>query len=150
MADSKITRLAMWSGPRNLSSALMRAWENRADTCVVDEPFYASFLSSSLVRHPMQEQVIASQPTSTAEVIRKNLQNELTDGHTIQFQKHMNPARFTQAHRIVQGMGFCDPDGVVIRWTHFNRQLLCQRRTKQQRGQGQGEHGRANPPEVSS
>jgi hypothetical protein len=89
VADPKITRLAMWSGPRNLSSAMMRAWENRADTCVVDEPFYAAFLSSSSVRHPMQEQVIASQPTSTLEVIRKNLQNDLSGGHTIQFQKHM-------------------------------------------------------------
>lgn len=89
MVDSKVTRLAMWSGPRNLSSAMMRAWENRADTCVVDEPFYAAFLSSSSVRHPMQEQVIASQPTSTVEVIRKNLRNDLSDGHTIQFQKHM-------------------------------------------------------------
>ena len=89
MADSKITRVAMWSGPRNLSTAMMRAWENRADTCVVDEPFYASFLSSSSVRHPMQEQVIASQPISTAEVIAKNLQNDLGDEHTIQYQKQM-------------------------------------------------------------
>ena len=37
-------RVAMWSGPRNISTAMMRAWENRPDTVVVDEPFYAAYL----------------------------------------------------------------------------------------------------------
>jgi hypothetical protein len=67
----------------------MRAWENRADTCVVDEPFYAAFLSASSVRHPMQEEVLASQPTSRSEVIAKSLQNPLEPPCTIQYQKHM-------------------------------------------------------------
>ena len=38
-------RVAMWSGPRNISTAMMRAWENRPDTVVVDEPFYAAYLA---------------------------------------------------------------------------------------------------------
>ena len=38
-------RLAMWSGPRNISTAMMRAWDNRPDTVVVDEPFYAAYLA---------------------------------------------------------------------------------------------------------
>ena len=37
-------RIAMWSGPRNISTAMMRAFENRTDTAVVDEPFYAAYL----------------------------------------------------------------------------------------------------------
>ena len=40
-------RIAMWSGPRNISTAMMRSWENRPDTQVVDEPFYACFLTAT-------------------------------------------------------------------------------------------------------
>jgi len=52
-------RLAMWSGPRNVSTALMRSWENRGDTAVVDEPFYAYYLASTGLPHPMAAEVIA-------------------------------------------------------------------------------------------
>jgi hypothetical protein len=45
-------RLAMWSGPRNVSTAFMRAWENRPDTVVVDEPFYAHYLAVTGLDHP--------------------------------------------------------------------------------------------------
>ena len=55
--------LAMWSGPRNLSTAMMRAWENRADTVVVDEPFYAHFLDATGLDHPMAAEVIAAGDT---------------------------------------------------------------------------------------
>ncbi|NND90797.1 MAG: HAD family hydrolase [Granulosicoccus sp.] len=55
--------IAMWSGPRNISTAMMRAWENRADTVVVDEPFYAHFLHNTGLDHPMREEVIASGET---------------------------------------------------------------------------------------
>ncbi len=46
MGDIPMTprRIAMWSGPRNISTALMRSWENRPDTAVVDEPLYAHYL----------------------------------------------------------------------------------------------------------
>lgn len=56
-------RIAMWSGPRNISTAMMRTFENRADTAVVDEPFYAAYLLQTGADHPMREQVLASQPT---------------------------------------------------------------------------------------
>ena len=46
-AVSTVKRIAMWSGPRNISTAMMRAWENRADTAVVDEPFYACYLTTA-------------------------------------------------------------------------------------------------------
>ena len=62
MSKPAITRIAMWSGPRNLSTAMMRSWENRPDTAVIDEPFYACFLTHSGIRHPMQEEVLTSQP----------------------------------------------------------------------------------------
>lgn len=52
--------VAMWSGPRNISTAMMRAWENRSDTTVIDEPFYAHFLSHTGLDHPMRDEVISS------------------------------------------------------------------------------------------
>lgn len=89
MTNQATTRIAMWSGPRNLSTAMMRAWENRTDTAVVDEPFYACFLTHSGIRHPMQEEVLASQPNDWRAVIEQNLCCDLAAGQCIQYQKHM-------------------------------------------------------------
>ena len=61
-------RIAMWSGPRNISTAMMRAWENRADSAVSDEPFYAAYLAITGIQHPMNEAVLASQPQDWAQV----------------------------------------------------------------------------------
>jgi hypothetical protein len=63
-------RVAVWSGPRNISTAMMRAWENRPDTVVVDEPFYASYLLRTGLDHPGRDAVIASQPTDVGAVVR--------------------------------------------------------------------------------
>ncbi|WP_342640906.1 hypothetical protein [Rhodoligotrophos ferricapiens] len=57
--DGDPVRIAMWSGPRNISTAMMRAFENRPDCVVVDEPFYAAFLRLSGRNHPMREEIIA-------------------------------------------------------------------------------------------
>ena len=57
------TRIAMWSGPRNISTAMMRAFENRPDTCVSDEPLYAHYLKETGQPHPGAAEVIASQET---------------------------------------------------------------------------------------
>lgn len=59
MTSSPI-RIAMWSGPRNISTAMMRAFENRADTAVWDEPFYAYYLAQTGLKHPMRDEVIAA------------------------------------------------------------------------------------------
>jgi hypothetical protein len=82
-------RIAMWSGPRNISTAMMRSWESRADTAVVDEPFYAAYLTATGMVHPMQREVLASQSSDWSEVIKNELQNELLAGQSIQYQKHM-------------------------------------------------------------
>jgi Sulfotransferase domain len=55
----KFIRIAMWSGPRNISTAMMRSWGNRPDTVVVDEPFYAFYLKETGTKHPGGEEVIA-------------------------------------------------------------------------------------------
>ncbi len=80
----------MWSGPRTLSTAMMRAWENRPDTVVVDEPLYAFYLSSQPeLDHPGRDEVIASQPTSWRAVLASLADDPLPPGVTISYAKHM-------------------------------------------------------------
>lgn len=88
MTESGALRIAMWSGPRNISTAMMRAWENRSDASVVDEPFYACYLTSAGVEHPMQAAVLASQ-SADWHTATQQLQQPLADGITIQYQKQM-------------------------------------------------------------
>jgi len=76
----------MWSGPRNISTAMMRAFENRPDTAVIDEPFYAAYLAATGFDHPMREESIASQPTDWREVVKGLLG---PSPRAIYYQKHM-------------------------------------------------------------
>ena len=78
----------MWSGPRNISTALMRSFENRNDTFVSDEPFYAHFLKQTGVEHPMRDEVIKSGYSNWAEV-SDYLTNTIPDGKSVWYQKHM-------------------------------------------------------------
>lgn len=55
-------RIAMWSGPRNISTTMMRSFAARPDCAATDEPFYAFFLDRTGADHPMREEVLASQP----------------------------------------------------------------------------------------
>lgn len=77
----------MWSGPRNISTAMMRAFENRNDTAVIDEPFYACYLERTGANHPMRAEVIASQPTDWR-TVAQTLSGDL-EGVEIIYQKHM-------------------------------------------------------------
>ena len=81
-------RIAMWSGPRNISTAMMRAFENRPDTAVVDEPFYAAYLAATGLDHPMRDEVLASQPQDWSVVIA-SLSGEAPGGAAVFYQKHM-------------------------------------------------------------
>ncbi len=62
-------RIAMWSGPRNLSTAMMYAFGARPDCAVVDEPFYAAYLAATGLDHPMRAEILAAQPQDPQEVI---------------------------------------------------------------------------------
>jgi sulfotransferase family protein len=79
----------MWSGPRTVSTALMRAWENRPDTIVVDEPLYAFYLKTTGIDHPGRDDIIASQPTDWGDVLRNLATDPLPPGVTLYYQKHM-------------------------------------------------------------
>lgn len=89
MTERAPVRIAMWSGPRTLSTATMRAWENRPDTVVVDEPLYAYYLAATGLDHPGRDAVLASQPTDWRTVVGSLTTDELPDGATISYQKHM-------------------------------------------------------------
>ena len=82
------TRIAMWSGPRNISTAMMRAFEARGDCAVSDEPLYAHYLKHTGLDHPMRDEVMASQPTLWQPVI-ESLRSESPEQKTIWYQKHM-------------------------------------------------------------
>jgi Sulfotransferase domain len=78
----------MWSGPRNISTALMRSWGNRNDTAVVDEPFYAFYLKATGKKHPGAAEVLATGETDWRKVIAQ-LSGPIPNDKTIFFQKHM-------------------------------------------------------------
>jgi hypothetical protein len=78
----------MWSGPRNISTAMMRSFESRPDADVVDEPFYATYLHLTGAIHPMRDDVLKSQPTDWRRVV-ESLLGPSPDGAPIFYQKHM-------------------------------------------------------------
>ena len=81
-------RIAMWSGPRNISTAMMRAWENRPDCQVIDEPLYGYYLNATGIDHPGAELVIEAQGTDWQSAVKRCLA-ETGNGERIYFQKHM-------------------------------------------------------------
>lgn len=96
----EVVRIAMWSGPRNLSTAMMRSFGNRSDTFVSDEPFYGAFLETSGALHPMRDEVIAAMDCSWEGIARK-LSGPCPDGSPVWYQKHM-------WHHMVGPVGFDD------------------------------------------
>ena len=79
-------RIAMWSGPRNLSTAMMYAFAARGDCAVTDEPFYAAYLATTGFDHPMRAEVLASQPRDPGAV---RLTGAAPGGAALWYQKHM-------------------------------------------------------------
>ena len=96
-------RIAMWSGPRNLSTAMMRSFGSRSDTFVSDEPFYGAFLKTSGADHPMREQVIAAMDCDWASVM-DSLRGPPADRSPVWYQKHM-------WHHMTGPVGFDDFSG---------------------------------------
>ena len=89
-------RIAAWSGPRNISTAMMRAWENRADCAVVDEPLYAHYLQATGLDHPARDAVIAAGDTDWRRVVAR-LAGPVPGGRAVWYQKHMS-------HHLLPGM----------------------------------------------
>ena len=77
----------MWSGPRNLSTALMRYFENRDDTTVWDEPLYAYYLNQTKKKHPLNKAIINCYETNISNLIKKISKKKIDK--KIFYQKHM-------------------------------------------------------------
>jgi hypothetical protein len=88
MAPDDVLRIAMWSGPRNISTALMRSWGNRPDTFVCDEPLYAHYLRATGRPHPGAEEVIRHHETDWRKVVAL-LTGDVPGNRPIFYQKHM-------------------------------------------------------------
>jgi hypothetical protein len=81
-------RIAMWSGPRNISTAMMRAFENRGDCAVVDEPFYAHYLAQTGLDHPGRDEIVGAGETDWRRVVAALTQTAPMD-RPLLYQKHM-------------------------------------------------------------
>ena len=88
--------IAMWSGPRNISTAMMRAWENRSDAVVWDEPLYPCYLARTRLEHPGRDQVLAAHAD---EVDYESVVPRLVSppDSPVFYQKHMS-------HHLMDGM----------------------------------------------
>ena len=82
-------RIGMWSGPRNLSTAMMYAFAARGDCAVWDEPFYAAYLATTGVDHPMAEQVITAGQRDPARVSAACI-GPIPQEQSLFYQKHMS------------------------------------------------------------
>ena len=90
-------RVAMWSGPRNISTAMMRAWENRVDCAVSDEPLYAHYLAQTGLDHPGADAVVAGGETDWRRAVDALL-GPAPGGAPVWYQKHM-------AHHLLPHVG---------------------------------------------
>ena len=119
-------RIAMWSGPRSISTTLMRSWQSRNDTFVTDEPFYACYLSTTGVdHHPGREEVMASQSTDWREVAAW-ITGAMPEGKKVWYQKHMAHHLLPQMDRkwidnFVNCFLIRDPGQVLLSYTKTRR-----------------------------
>lgn len=90
-------RLAMWSGPRNISTAMMRSFDARSDSFVSDEPLYAAYLQMTGLPHPMAEEIIATHDPNWESVVA-HLTGPIPNGARFWYQKHMS-------HHLLPEMG---------------------------------------------
>jgi len=111
-------RIAMWSGPRNISTAMMRSWGARTDTFVTDEPLYAHYLDVTGISHPAREEILASQPRDWRPVVDW-LTGPIPEGKTVWYQKHMTHHMIPEVgrdwiHRVTNCFLIREPGAVIL------------------------------------
>jgi len=115
----------MWSGPRNISTAMMRAWGNRSDTAVIDEPFYAYYLERTGKGHPVAAEVIATGETDWRKVAASLTKEPIPEGKCVFFQKQMTHHLLPEIDREwITGLTNCflirDPREVILSYIKKN------------------------------
>lgn len=124
MSNNLPVRIAMWSGPRNISTAMMRSWGNRPDTFVCDEPFYAHYLEATGRDHPGAAEVIARGETDWRKVVEW-LTGGVPEGKHVFYQKQMTHHLLPQIDRgWLRAVTNCflirDPGEVIISYLKKN------------------------------
>lgn len=124
MASTPV-RIAMWSGPRNISTAMMRAWGNRPDTAVIDEPFYAYYLERTGKEHPVAAEVIAAGETNWRKAVRHLTDEPIPGGKPVFFQKQMTHHLLPEINRDwIADLTNCflirDPQEVILSYIKKN------------------------------
>jgi Sulfotransferase domain len=125
---SSPVRIAMWSGPRNISTAMMRSWGNRADTQVVDEPFYAYYLERTGKDHPVAAEIIAAGETNWRRIAGHLTKEPVPGAKPIFFQKQMTHHLLPEIDREwVVDLTNCflirDPREVILSYIKKNPEL---------------------------
>jgi len=131
MPELPLLRLAMWSGPRNISTAMMRSWGNRADTMVVDEPLYAFYLKATGKNHPMAQEIITSGETDWRKVAAGLTTKEVGQDNKharIHYQKHMTHHLLPEVDRSwLANLTHCflirDPAEVIASYLRKNEEM---------------------------
>lgn len=124
MSNNLPVRIAMWSGPRNISTAMMRSWGNRPDTFVCDEPFYAHYLQATGRDHPGAAEVIANGETDWRKVVER-LIGSVPEGKHVFYQKQMTHHLLPEIDRTwLRAVTNCflirDPGEVIISYLKKN------------------------------
>ena len=114
---SSPVRIAMWSGPRNISTAMMRSFGNREDCAVIDEPFYGYYLKQTGIDHPMRQDVLDTMPQDWKPVAEA-LVGPVPGGKPVYYQKHMtqhmlDDMDWSFMDRLTNCFLIRDPDAVV-------------------------------------
>jgi hypothetical protein len=130
MSNNLPVRIAMWSGPRNISTAMMRSWGNRPDTVVCDEPFYAHYLHATGRDHPGADEVIAAGETDWKKVVQQ-LTGEVPEGKSIFYQKQMTHHLLPQIERTwLAAVTNCflirDPRDVIVSYIKKNNDPMLE------------------------
>ena len=117
----------MWSGPRNISTAMMRAWGNRADTAVIDEPFYAYYLETTGKKHPGAAEIIAGGETGWQKIVADLRTGPIPSGKRVFFQKQMTHHLLPEVLREwIVDLTNCflirDPREVILSYIKKNRE----------------------------
>ena len=117
----------MWSGPRNISTAMMRSWESRTDTFVIDEPFYAHYLSVTNANHPGRDEIIQDGETDQS-IVSKGLISDVDDSCSIYFQKHMTHHMIPSVDRewmkeVINCFLIRNPKDMILSYTKVNSNL---------------------------
>jgi len=117
----------MWSGPRNISTAMMRSWGSRSDTFVIDEPYYAHYLSQNELDHPGRDEVIQEGELDSEKVSRR-LVNDTKDSCSIYYQKHITHHLLDSIDRewmksVVNCFLIRDPKDMIISYSKVHPDL---------------------------